>query len=186
LDKDTSGVILLAKTPEALANLINQFSERKLEKQYLALVHGRPTLLSGSIRVPLGRHPTNRVRMSVREEEGGRPARTDWAVEERFGSCATRLRCWLHTGRTHQIRVHLAHIGHPLLGDATYTLKNIPPNRALPPAARVMLHAERISFFHPITNLPLRILAPIPSDFLDVQEELRSRFGGDRIMPTPT
>ncbi|MDR2512268.1 MAG: RluA family pseudouridine synthase [Puniceicoccales bacterium] len=180
LDKGTSGVILLAKTDLAYHALVRQFSERKPDKQYLALVRRRPALLSGSIREPVARHPSNRVKMAVRED--GKPARTDWAVEECFGEQAARVRCWLLTGRTHQIRVHLAHAGHALLGDATYGKAE---HGEAWPVARVMLHAERINLAHPVSGKALEIVAPVPTDFLAVEAHLRERFGSRRIEPIP-
>lgn len=176
LDKGTSGVILLAKTDLAYHALVRQFSERELDKQYLALVRRRPALLSGSIREPVARHPSNRVKMAVRED--GKPARTDWEVEECFGGQAARVRCWLFTGRTHQIRVHLAHAGHALLGDATYGRAE---HGEAWPVARVMLHAERISLAHPVSGEALEIIAPVPADFLEVEAWLRERFGSRRV-----
>jgi 23S rRNA pseudouridine1911/1915/1917 synthase len=102
--------------------------------------------------------------------EGGRPARTDWEVAEAFGGRAALLRCRIHTGRTHQIRVHLKSIGHPVLGDATYGWKRDP---RLPEVSRVMLHAERIVFRHPVTGRLLDLRAPLPPDFADTLAALR-------------
>lgn len=179
LDKETTGVILLAKTDDAHLSLTRQFSEHTPVKQYIALVNKQPVLLSGSIREPIGRHPSNRVKMAVRE--GGKPAWTDWAVEERFGGCAARIRCWLHTGRTHQIRVHLLHIGHPLLGDGTYGYASVSAQEGWP-APRVMLHAEQIRLEHPITGEPLDIRAPIPPDFPALETWLREKFGSQPVV----
>ncbi|MDR2980719.1 MAG: RluA family pseudouridine synthase [Puniceicoccales bacterium] len=179
LDKETSGVILLAKTDTAYHALIQQFSEREPDKQYIALVDKCPNLLSGSIRASIDRHRTMRVKMAVRED--GKPARTDWAVEERFGKQAARVRCWLHTGRTHQIRVHLSHIGHPLLGDKTYGKLNDSVHEAWP-MPRVMLHAERITLPHPVTGKIITIIAPIPQDFLELEAWLRNQFGSQPVV----
>jgi 23S rRNA pseudouridine1911/1915/1917 synthase len=175
LDKETSGVILLAKTDAAYHALVRQFAEREPDKQYIALVAPCPALLSGSERGAIGRHRSNRVKMSVRED--GKPARTDWEVEERFGTAAARVRCYLFTGRTHQIRVHLAHIGFPILGDVSYGKTGVVA-LAGAPVARVMLHAERISLAHPVTGKPLVITAPMPADFLAAETWLRGCFGG--------
>lgn len=173
LDKETSGVILFAKTDAAYYALCEKFSAREADKQYLALTDGAPDLLAGSIREPVGRHPSVRTKMCVRED--GKPARTDWTVEERFGASAALVRCALHTGRTHQIRVHLAFIGHPILGDAVYG-KSRSRHEGWP-VPRVMLHAERLRIAHPITGSPLDLRAPLPPDFFNLAEFLRERFG---------
>jgi 23S rRNA pseudouridine1911/1915/1917 synthase len=102
--------------------------------------------------------------------EGGRPARTDWTVVERFGARAALVRCRIHTGRTHQVRVHLKSIGHPLLGDRNYGWKPAPEG---PPVPRVMLHAEHLVFAHPATDRPLELRAPLPADFTAVMNQLR-------------
>lgn len=169
LDKETTGVILFAKTDKAYFELIKMFSGRAVDKQYLAIVSGVPILNSGSIKEPIGRHPTHRVKMAVASK--GRPAHTDWMIEERFSSCAL-LRCFLHTGRTHQIRVHLSFINHPILGDNTYGYRFKKEHLIEPP--RVMLHAERISLIHPVSAEPLLITAPIPEDFKQQLSLLRT------------
>ena len=163
LDKETSGVIIVAKTDAAHRGLAAQFAGRTVLKEYLALVSGVPALLGGGIKQPIGRHPRQRHRMAVvSEERGGRPADTDWALVERFGKSAALLRCTLHTGRTHQIRVHLRSIGHPLLGDAAYGWK---ADARVPLPPRVMLHAEHLALQHPITGKLLDLRAPLPKDF---------------------
>jgi 23S rRNA pseudouridine1911/1915/1917 synthase len=168
LDKETSGVLLVAKTDAAHRGLSEQFAGRHLRKEYLALVAGVPRLQSGVIERSISRHPVHRERMTT--GEGGRPARTDWAVIETFGSTAALLRCRIHSGRTHQIRVHLKSIGHPLLGDKTYGWR---PDPTRPAAPRVMLHSERIAFLHPITARPMDLRAPLPRDFADQLAVLR-------------
>ncbi len=173
LDKETSGVMIFAKTDAAYYALIEKFSARELDKQYLALVDGAPDLLAGVVREPIDRHPTNRTKMCVCEN--GKLARTDWFVEERFGDRAALVRCILHTGRTHQIRVHLAFIGHPILGDSTYG--KIQHRHEGFPIPRVMLHAERLRLAHPITGEELDLRAPLPPDFHNLAEYLRERFG---------
>ena len=160
LDKETSGVLLVAKTDAAHRVLSEQFAGRHLRKEYLALVSGVPRLKSGVIERSISRHPVHRERMTT--GEGGRPARTDWEVVQTFGVEAALLRCRIHSGRTHQIRVHLKSIGHPVLGDKTYGWK---PDPRLPAPPRVMLHAECIAFLHPITARPLELHAPLPDDF---------------------
>jgi len=118
-------------------------------------------------------NPSNRTKMCVREN--GKTARTDWFVEEKFGDRAALVRCVLHTGRTHQIRVHLAHIGYPILGDKTY---GKPHQIQLGwPTPRVMLHAARLRLTHPITGEELDLRAPLPPDFSNLAEFLRERFG---------
>ena len=168
LDKETSGVLLVAKSDAAHRGLAEQFAGRHLRKEYLALVAGVPRLASGVIERAISRHPVHRERMTV--GEGGRPARTDWEVVEAFGTAAALLRCRIHSGRTHQIRVHLKSIGHPVLGDRTYGWKPDPARAAAP---RVMLHAERIAFLHPITAQPLDLRAPLPADFEEQLAALR-------------
>lgn len=173
LDKETSGVMLFAKTDEAYFALIEKFQTRELQKEYIALVDKAPDLLAGVIREPIDRHPTNRVKMAVREN--GKPARTDWFVEEKFGTDAALVRCILHTGRTHQIRVHLAFIGHPILGDRTYG-KVVHRHEGWP-LPRVMLHAARLQLEHPVTGEPLEFKAFPPPDFANLATYLRERFG---------
>ena len=172
LDRDTSGVMLVAKTDAAHRGLSEQFAERSLQKEYLALVTGVPSLLSGSIRKPIARNPHQRHKMAVVEAElGGRAAHTDWEVVEKFGRSATLVRCTIHTGRTHQIRVHMKALGHVLLGDDVYGWKP-DPRRVLQPD-RVMLHAEHLVLTHPITRKQLDLRAPIPDDFRAMMDALR-------------
>jgi 23S rRNA pseudouridine1911/1915/1917 synthase len=168
LDKETSGVLLVAKTDAAHRGLSEQFAGRHLRKEYLALVSGVPRLKSGVIERSISRHPVHRERMTT--GEGGRPARTDWEVVEVFGAAAALLRCRILTGRTHQIRVHLKSIGHPLLGDKTYGWR---PDPIRPAPPRVMLHAERIAFLHPITARAMDLHAPLPRDFAEQLAILR-------------
>jgi len=168
LDKETSGLIVVAKTDAAHRAMADQFAERALRKEYLALVAGATKAASGRIDRSIARHPVHRHRMTT--GEGGRPARTDWTVEERFGDAATLIRCRIHTGRTHQIRVHLKSIGHPLLGDATYGWK---PSPSLPAVPRVMLHAEHLEFTHPVNGRTMDLRAPLPEDFRKILADLR-------------
>lgn len=163
LDKETSGVILFAKTEKAYLRLIEMFSARTIDKQYLALVNGYMEHESGTVKEPIERHEINRVKMAVSPK--GKFAHTDWAVEARYGKYATLVRCFLHTGRTHQIRVHMSHIGHPILGDGQYGYKFKSKDKNQP--QRVMLHAERIKFAHPITRKLIEIVAPLPKDLED-------------------
>ncbi|MFT3870744.1 MAG: RluA family pseudouridine synthase [Nibricoccus sp.] len=162
LDRETSGVMLVAKTDAAHRGLSEQFAERSLQKEYLALVAGAPALLSGSVRKAIGRNPSHRHKMAV-VEEGDRDAHTDWEVVEKFGKLATLMRCVIHTGRTHQIRVHMKALGHILLGDDVYGWKADPRLPKQP--ERVMLHAEHLVVTHPITGKVLDLRAPLPKDF---------------------
>ena len=171
LDKETSGVMVVAKTNRAHHALAAQFSGRETRKWYLAWVEGRPGAESGSINAPIGRHPVVRTKMRV--AEGGREARTDWERLESAGASGpTLLRCRIYTGRTHQIRVHLQHLGHPILGDRTYGYKD--RKRGWEPVPRVLLHAWRLVVTHPLSGKCLRWEAPIPEDFRDLETRLRS------------
>jgi 23S rRNA pseudouridine1911/1915/1917 synthase len=172
LDRETSGVMLVAKNDKAHRGLGKQFSDRSLKKEYLALVGGAPDLLSGSIKKPIGRNPNHRHKMAVVETElGGRDAHTDWEVVEKFGKVAALIRCLIHTGRTHQIRVHLKALGHVILGDEVYGWK--PDSRMKKQPERVMLHAEHLVVAHPISGKPLDLRAPLPKDFKAQLEQLR-------------
>ncbi|MDR2674502.1 MAG: RluA family pseudouridine synthase, partial [Opitutaceae bacterium] len=165
LDRETSGVMLAAKTDAAHRGLSRQFATRALQKEYLALIAGVPSLLSGSIRKPVGRNPRQRHKMTAFEgpHPAARDARTDWEVVEGYGALAALVRCRIHTGRTHQIRVHLKSIGHVLLGDLVYGWRADPRLPVQPP--RVMLHAARLVVDHPVTGRPLDLAAPPPKDF---------------------
>jgi len=171
LDKETSGVIVAAKTDQAFLALTRTFSERRTKKEYLAIVAGSPNLPGGAIDAPIGRHGFNRLRMCVRND--GRPAQTDWEIVERFSRAATLVKVRIHTGRTHQVRVHMSHLGYPLAGDPMYGWRESTwPKEA--PVTRVMLHAWRLELPHPTTGEPLELEAPIPDDFNDVLGKLRS------------
>lgn len=170
LDRETSGVIVVAKSDAAHRVLAEQFAERHLHKEYLALASGVPDLLSGTIDRSIARHPQHRHRMTT--GEGGKPARTDWKVEEAFKDLgATLLRCRIHTGRTHQIRVHLKSMGWPILGDPTYGWKA--NEWTLQQPERVMLHAAYLKFTHPITARMMELHAPLPPDFAGLVKALR-------------
>jgi 23S rRNA pseudouridine1911/1915/1917 synthase len=166
LDRDTSGVLVVAKTETAHQSLSQQFKARVVKKRYLALVHGELRQDSGRIEATIGRREHDRKRMGVRRE-GGREARTAFRVIRRL-SGMTVLELELETGRTHQIRVHLAHIGHPVLGDQAYGGRRERRRVAAGElqADRQMLHAWRLGFHHPRTGAWLEITAPIPEDFL--------------------
>ncbi len=171
LDKDTSGVMVVAKSQAAHEALSRAFAERDLDREYLALAWGLPATGAGEIEAPIGRHPTDRKRMAV-VLRGGKAALTRWRLERGFGTAAALLRVRLATGRTHQIRVHLAHIGHPVVGDPVY-LRRIPAAaaglpRELREAAlafpRQALHAATLGFVHPVTRAQLSFAAPLPAD----------------------
>ena len=188
LDKDTSGVIVFAKTDRAYYDLVKQFKERTVRKVYLALVHGLLEEDEGVIEAPLGRDPHHPLLVGVRAEgRGGRPALTRFRVLRRVpdepsgpeAKGVTLLEVYPHTGRTHQIRVHLKAIGHPIVGDPVYGPKRSSPG--LP--ERLMLHARRLELTHPRTGERLRITAPLPPEFSTFavpSEEKRSPRSGSR------
>jgi 23S rRNA pseudouridine1911/1915/1917 synthase len=169
LDKETTGVIVVAKSDKAHRALADQFATRSLKKEYVALVAGVPQLLSGTIDRAISRHPTHRHRMTI--GEGGKTAKTAWERGEVFGDIAALMRCQIFTGRTHQIRVHLKSLGHPILGDALYGWKADP--RLAQQPERVMLHAEHLVLTHPISGKELDLRAPLPKDFLTMMKVLR-------------
>jgi len=159
LDKDTSGVLLIAKDAATLAALGAQFRRREVDKQYLAFVWGQLRKQSGTIAAPIGRNPVHRKRMAVRR--GGREAVTAFEVAERLEG-VTLVRLFPKTGRTHQLRVHLAAIGHGIVGDAVYGRGRTRGGSVL--IERQALHAERITFRHPRTGERLSFVAPLPED----------------------
>ncbi len=175
LDRETTGIIIVAKNDKTHRGLAAQFSDRSLHKEYLALVAGTPSLLSGSIKKAIGRNQQHRHKMTVIDDEDedrhGKDAHTDWEVVEKFGDIATLVRCTIHTGRTHQIRVHLKSIGHVLFGDEVYGWK--PDRRLAKQPERVMLHAEHLIVTHPVTQRTLDLRAPLPADFLAQLAQLR-------------
>ncbi len=173
LDRETSGAIVVAKHDAAHRGLAEQFAERELQKEYLAIANGVPQLLSGSVDEAISRHPNHRHRMTT-GEKNGKPARTDWQIVESFSNPPTTLfRCRIHSGRTHQIRVHLRSIGHSILGDRTYGWKPLEQPEIQPP--RVMLHAFHLNFQHPVTAAAIAIEAPMPADFEALLQVLRGR-----------
>ena len=161
LDKDTSGALVVAKSEQAMSGLVHQFKNGLVQKEYLAIVWGRVEPRTGHIETLIGRNPHNRKKMSA-QPESGRHALTDYEVLEQFTDAAV-LRVRIHTGRTHQIRVHLAHIGHPVVGDTVYGRAR--RNELPAPAERQMLHAHQLAFEHPCTGQPLSFTAPVPEDF---------------------
>lgn len=165
IDKDTSGLIIVAKTDFAHLKLSSQLADRSLSREYEAIVRGRLREDSGTVDAPIGRHPTDRKRMAV-TEKNSRPAVTHWEVIARYKGY-THVRCRLETGRTHQIRVHMAHIGHPLLGDHTYGSPS--PEKGLEGQC---LHARRLKFIHPRTNEKILVETELPAYFTDILSRL--------------
>ena len=165
LDKDTSGLLAVAKTPTAQTDLVRQLQARTMRREYLALVHGA-IARGGSIDAPIARHPVKRTAMAV--VATGKPAVTHYAVRERFASC-TLLACRLETGRTHQIRVHLAALDHPVVGDPAYG------RRRGVAFHRQALHAWRLGLVHPATRQPVAWESPVPDDFAALLASLRAQ-----------
>jgi len=168
LDKATSGLMVVARTIEAHTELVRQLAERSVTREYLAVARG-DLARRVVVDAPIGRHPTQRTTMAVVAR--GKPARTHVQIVERFG-IATLLRCTLETGRTHQIRVHLAAMGHALVGDPVYGTSRASPG--LPPFARQALHAARLALTHPITGERMTWEAPPPGDFAMLVAALRA------------
>ena len=164
LDATTSGLMVVARRQDAMEALQAMFRDRSVDKEYLALVHGCPAPGEGTLSGPVGRDPANRLRMAV--VEGGRPALTGYRVLSHREGLSLVL-CTLHTGRTHQIRVHLAALGHPLVGDALYGAPDEPG------FGRVFLHSWRLAFAHPTTGVRMEFRSPLP---LDLRECLGRRF----------
>lgn len=167
LDKDTSGVLVVAKTDLAHQNLVEQFQKRQVRKVYLAIVVGCPPEPAGVIETLIGRHPVHRKKMAVLER-GGRTALTEYEVVEPFERAAL-LRVVIKTGRTHQIRVHMNHIGCPVLGDAVYGGKRA----QMAGVARQCLHAAQLTIAHPLTTEILQFDAPMPEDMKSLLASLR-------------
>jgi len=165
LDKDTSGLLVVAKTVSAQANLVKQLAERTMRRVYLALVQGDPPA-SGSIDAPIGRDPRARTRMAVTHR--GKPSRTSYRVLERFGAAAL-VECRLETGRTHQIRVHFQHIRHPLVGDTVYR-RGTRHGISFP---RQALHAAELSLVHPASGKTMTWRAEPPADMKQLLRKLR-------------
>ncbi|MBT5927815.1 MAG: RluA family pseudouridine synthase [Verrucomicrobia bacterium] len=165
LDQDTSGCIVVAKNDITHQGLASQFAERTTGKTYLSVNCGSVVPESGTIDAPIARHSTERKQMAIVDH--GRPSKTNYKVIQRFGHLATLTEAVIHTGRTHQIRIHFKHLGYPVFGDSIYgtrstsrlaKLLNYEPKRQL-------LHAWKLSFEHPVTNKPLEFTAPLPTDF---------------------
>lgn len=170
LDKDTSGLMVVAKTDEAYEGLVTAMSGREISRTYLALVAGSFALPAGRIEAPMGRSPRERTRMGV--VQGGRDAVTEFKVLEPFGS-STLIEVHLGTGRTHQIRVHLAHIHRPVVGDTVYGKSANALARQLG-LNRPFLHSQRLQFVHPVTGADVDITEPLPADLQAVLDLLES------------
>jgi 23S rRNA pseudouridine1911/1915/1917 synthase len=184
LDKDTSGLLVVARSLRAHTALTRMLAERDIHRRYAAIVNGVP-VAGGTVDAPLDRHPSDRLRRAVRE--GGRPAVTHYRVREKFRAHAL-VQCELESGRTHQIRVHMAHAGYPLVGDALYGKGVRLPRGASPALAdalrgfrRQALHAERLAFAHPVTEEAISFEAEPPQDLLDLAAALRE----DAHAPAP-
>ena len=171
LDKDTTGAIAIAKTDQAHQSLQAQLKAKTARREYLGVVYGAPSADRGTIDQPIGRHPIDRKKMAVVPvEKGGRPSVTHWQVRERLGNY-TLMHFQLETGRTHQIRVHSAYMGHPIVGDPVYSAgRSVGVN--LPGQA---LHAWRLTLLHPVTQEWIEVTAPIPKSFTALLDVLRRR-----------
>ena len=177
LDKDTSGLLVVARTPAAHLKLTRALAGHEVEREYEAVAQGVMTA-GGTVEAPIDRHPTNRLRMAVRQT--GREAVTHYRVVERFRA-QTHIRVHLETGRTHQIRVHMTHIGYPLVGDPLYGRRPQLPRAATAELVETMtafrrqaLHARRLTFKHPVTGKKVTFEAPLPPDFVQLLEALRA------------
>jgi 23S rRNA pseudouridine1911/1915/1917 synthase len=176
LDRGTSGLMVVAKSDAAHQGLAAQFAGREVEKRYLAVVHGTPRA-GGTIDAAIGRHPVHRKKMTTGAARS-RPARSTFEVVERLDGAAL-LRVRIHTGRTHQIRVHLASAGHPIVGDATYGGRRAPSSStaaaraAIDAFPRPALHAAELAFRHPVTGAPVAVTAPLPPDIAGLVAALR-------------
>jgi 23S rRNA pseudouridine1911/1915/1917 synthase len=172
LDRDTSGLMVIAKNEQSHQHLAEQFAARAVKKHYVALVHGRMAKTSEVIDLPIGRHPVHRVKMHVAKQGKGRPAYTRYEVSRSFTEFSL-LDVEIKTGRTHQIRVHLAHIHHPVVGDEIYgpgssvNVRSVEVRRAINALGRHLLHAASLAFTHPTTGSRLAFTAPLPKDFED-------------------
>ncbi|MEM9809014.1 MAG: pseudouridine synthase, partial [Cyanobacteria bacterium P01_D01_bin.56] len=173
LDKDTTGAIVIAKTDLAHHHLQAQMKAKTARRQYLGVVYGVPSTATGTINAPLGRHPNDRKKQAIVPAlKGGRYAITHWQIEERLGNF-TLMRFQLETGRTHQIRIHCAHAGYPIVSDPVYgSGRSVGVN--LPGQA---LHAEKLSLQHPVSGEWVTAIAPLPPHFVTLLAVLRKRSG---------
>ncbi len=178
LDKDTSGLVVVAKNDAAHQHLSAQFADRTIERQYTALVYGHPQPNIAEIEGNIGRHPKDRKKMAV-VENSGKPARTKYNVQATFSGPLALVTCKLFTGRTHQIRVHIAHHGHPLVGDPVYgrprVLKHLPEEvlTTIKNTHRQMLHATTLGFTHPVSGQNMRFEQQPPADMATLIQQLK-------------
>ena len=186
LDKDTSGLMVVARSLRSHSALVEQLSEREVHRQYVAVVTG-PMIAGGTVNAPIGRHATDRVRQAVVKEGQGREAITHYRVRERFRA-HTVLECRLETGRTHQIRVHMAYAKHPLIGDPLYGGSFKLPKAATPELVEMLrtfkrqaLHAEKLAFVHPVSGETISTEAPIPADMLALVATLRADTAAHKL-----
>ncbi|RME66248.1 MAG: RluA family pseudouridine synthase, partial [Alphaproteobacteria bacterium] len=182
LDKDTSGVMVVAKSDAAHRDLAAQFAVHAIERAYTAVVWGRPTPLVGRVEGAIARHAHERKKMAVVAGARGRAAVTHYRVEQAFGPAAkplaARVACRLETGRTHQVRVHMASIGHPLIGDRAYGGGRTLGLSAMRHFPRQALHAQRLGFRHPVSGRAMAFAAPLPADMAALLAALAAEKGG--------
>ena len=172
LDKDTSGVMVVVKNEAAMAGVVKQFKEGRIHKQYVAIVHGIPVPYRGRLETLIGRSSHDRKKMSARPAEGtGRMSVTRYEVEEALGEFAL-MRVVIETGRTHQIRVHMAHLGHPVVGDSQYGGRRSRAHLPLE-VARQMLHAQVLKFTHPVSGREVEFRSALPADMAGLLDALR-------------
>jgi 23S rRNA pseudouridine1911/1915/1917 synthase len=179
LDKDTSGLMVVAKTEAAHHGLSRDFAARRIDRAYTAFVWGVPSAPAGEIAGNIGRSNLNRKKMAVVAKEKGKPAITRYRIERTFGLHAAQIECRLATGRTHQIRVHFAHLGHPLIGDPVYgtragrsIARAGPTGERIAAFARQALHARLLGFTHPVKKGPMQFESPLPADLLELARSL--------------
>ena len=179
LDKGTSGLMVVAKTEAAHHGLSRDFAARRIDRAYTAFVWGLPSVPAGEISGNIGRSNLNRKKMAVVAKEKGKPAITRYRIERTFSLHAVQIECRLATGRTHQIRVHLAHLGHPLIGDPVYgtragrsVARAGPTGERIAAFARQALHARLLGFTHPVEKGPLRFDSPLPEDLRELARSL--------------
>ncbi len=168
IDMDTTGLLIVAKNDFAHRHLSEQLKDHSLSRGYECIVRGGFRESEGTVNAPIGRHPTDRKRMAV-TQKNSREAVTHWKVLEAFGTY-THIQCRLETGRTHQIRVHMAHIGHPIAGDPIYGIKK--PELGLHSQC---LHARTLRFIHPRREEPMELECPLPEEFLSALKKLRNK-----------